>query len=191
MLSRIREGRSDRNREILRRLNALGIPIEWSDVERWSSDGVVGRPHFAQALVEVGAASSFPQAFKKLLGRGCPGYCERYRPEAADAIAEVRAAGGVAVLAHPVTLKLSPSKLRTVLVGLVDSGLQGIEVYYPEHNPDHECIYGDMVRDFGLVATGGSDYHGTANPLIKLGRGFGRLRVPPGTVDKLRALAGA
>ena len=189
MLVRIRTGREERNGRILEKLNGLGANISWADVERLSSDGVVGRPHFARALVEAGHVPSTLKAFSKYLGNGAPAYCERYRPRAKEAIGQIRAAGGVAVLAHPVTLGMTSTRLRRLLVDLVDSGLQGIEVYYSEHTRHHEGLYAGMVRDFGLVATGGSDFHGDLNPLIKLGRGFGRLRVPDGTVSALRRLS--
>lgn len=191
MLQRIREGRATRNTQIHSRLAQLGVALPAAQVQAAAGDGVVGRPHFAQALVAAGVVATPLQAFKRYLARGKPAYCERYRPSAEEAIQAIRGAGGVAVLAHPVTLDMTFTRLRKELVHLVGAGLQGIEAYYSEHTEAQEAVYRDMARDFGIVATGGSDFHGDANPLIRLGRGFGRLRVPEEAVAALRRAAGA
>lgn len=190
MLSRIRQGREERNQRILDKLRSLGAAMEWHDVAVLSSDGVVGRPHFAQALVKGGFVDSTQKAFSHYLGNRAPAYCERYRPGAEEAIRAIRDAGGVAVLAHPVTLDMKLGRLRSLLVELSELGLQGVEVYYSEHAPSLEGAFLGLTRDLGLIATGGSDFHGDLNPRIRLGRGFGQLRVPPGTVERLRALQG-
>ena len=96
-------------------------------------------------------------------------------------------AGGVPVLAHPLTLDLSPSALRAFVAELRDAGLQGVEAYYPEHAPRQQAQYLALAEELDLVATGGSDFHGELNPDISLGKGFGSLHVPDDVVEALHA----
>jgi len=112
---------------------------------------------------------------------------DRFRFTAEDSIAAIQAAGGVAVLAHPFTLKLGHDALRTMVGDLVKVGLAGIEVYYSEHGPDLVQQYLHLTQEFGLLATGGSDFHGASNPDVAMGRGFGQLRVADELADALVA----
>lgn len=186
LLARIRGGRNERNEQILTKLCGLGLELEMAEVLSFSGDGVVGRPHFARALVARGYVRSTQAAFEKYLARGRPAYADRYRPNAEESIDTISNAGGVAVMSHPSTLGMGPKAFRVLLEELAHAGLQGIEAYYSEHSPEQEQKYVQLARDLGLVATGGSDFHGDLNPAIKLGRGFGRLRVPDSVVDELR-----
>jgi len=192
LLARIRGGRNERNEQILIKLCGLGLELEMAEVLSFSGDGVVGRPHFARALVARRYVRSTQAAFEKYLARGRPAYADRYRPNAEESIDAISNAGGVAVMSHPSTLGMGPKAFRVLLEELANAGLQGIEVYYSEHSPEQEQKYVQLARDLGLVATGGSDFHGDLNPAIKLGRGFGRLRVPDSVVDELknRSLSG-
>jgi predicted metal-dependent phosphoesterase TrpH len=187
MLSRIRGGRDERNRAILARLVAMGMPLEWEEVSRLSEQGVVGRPHFARAMVERGYVDTTSRAFNRYLGKGRAAYCERYRPGAREAIEAITASSGVAVMAHPLTLDMKFRKLSRVVSELKEYGLQGIEAVYPEHTRDHAKLYLELAAELDLVATGGSDFHGATNPAIKLGRGFGQLAVPADCVEALEA----
>ena len=152
---------------------------------------MVGRPHFAQALLSKGYVASRQEAFDRYLAKGKPAYTDRLRFSPADSIAAIRGAGGLPVLAHPFTLKLEPAALKSAVKELADAGLQGIEVYYPEHAPAQVRQYGELAGAFGLVATGGSDFHGGNNPAIEMGRGFGSLDVPDEVVDALERRRGA
>jgi predicted metal-dependent phosphoesterase TrpH len=191
MLERIRTGRDERNLIILRQLRALGMALDEDALHRIAGEGVLGRPHIAQAMVAQGFVTSTSQAFSRFLARGKPGYAERYRPQPEEALRTVREAGGVPVLAHPVSLKVTRSRLVTIVEELVRHGLGGIEAYYPEHAPDVTADLVNTARMFGIVATGGSDFHGQGNPLIRLGRGFGALVVPIEAVEQLRRRAGS
>ncbi|MBP7830753.1 MAG: PHP domain-containing protein [Kiritimatiellae bacterium] len=186
-LAWIREGRDKRNAEILAKLNALGFGIEWNDVAKHAGADVVGRPHFAQVLLERGIVKTKDEAFDQYLGKGRAAYAERRRFSTEDSIALIRAAGGVAVLAHPFTLGLDDARLRELVQRLAGQGLGGLEVYYSEHSANLQQAYMKLAQDFGLVATGGSDFHGALAPDIKLGSGFGGLRVPDEVVEKLEA----
>ncbi len=185
-LAQIRGGRESRNERILARLNELGLELAWADVAKFASEGVVGRPHFAAALIEKGYVADKDEAFNRYLAKGRPGYLDRFRLPVTEAVATIRGAGGVAVLAHPSTLGLGRAALRDFVQTLQATGLSGIEVYYPEHNLDQTAEYLRLTKTFDLVPTGGSDFHGSLNPAIRLGSGFGGLNVPDWIVERLK-----
>jgi 3',5'-nucleoside bisphosphate phosphatase len=185
ILARIREGREDRNGVILTKLNALGLALTWDEVASYAGEDVVGRPHFAQAMLAHGYVTTKDEAFEKYLAKGRPAYVDRFRLMPKESIAAIRDAGGVAVLAHPFTLELEKKALREAVAELRDVGLQGIEVHYSEHSPDQTRDYLELAMNLGLAVTGGTDFHGASNPEIRLGVGFGRLCVPDELLDKL------
>lgn len=189
-LAWIREGRQARNAEILHKLNRLGLRLTAEEVAAYAGADVVGRPHFAQAMIAKGYARDKKDAFDRYLARGKPAYAERRRLDAAGTLELIRSAGGVPSLAHPFTLKLEGSALKKELARLADLGLLGLEVYYSEHTPDMQRSYMKMARDLRLVPTGGTDFHGTVSPGIQMGRGFGSLQVPDTVIDEIEAARG-
>jgi len=189
-LERVRDGRVIRNRAILEKLNGMGCALQWEDVTRHAGGDVVGRLHFALALTATGATRTRKEAFSRFLAKGKPAYVERPRLSREESIRLIRDAGGVAVLAHPVTLALDPRATRERVGELRDLGLGGVEVHCPLHSREEVVRYEALARDLDLVATGGSDYHGTSNPKIAMGRGFGSLKVPDRVVGELRERRG-
>ena len=187
VLRKVRGGREVRNEMILERLNQLGMSLTWDEVKAYAGEDVVGRPHFAQAMIDKGYAKGKQEVFDKYLAKGQPGYVDRYRTTPEESINIIRAAGGVAVLAHPFTLGLNPTKLSACVRTLTDLGLGGIEVYYSEHNPGMVQQYTTLADACGLISTGGSDFHGDANPQIHMGVGFGGLKVADSVAARLRA----
>ena len=186
-LARLRQGREERNSRILERLNQLGVVLEWAEVSRFAKEDVVGRPHFALAMVEKGYVRKKDEAFDRYLGKGKPAYVDRFRFTVEQSLAMIREAGGVPVLAHPFTLNLGRRRLREQLADFARKGLQGIECYYSEHNPDQQRFCINLARDLNLAVTGGSDFHGAMNPDIRQGVGFGNLNIPDELVDLLHA----
>ncbi len=185
----IRKKREGRNELILERLNELGIKLTWNEVAAYAGSDVVGRPHFAQAMIAHGYVKSKQEVFDKYLAKGKKAYVDRARLSQKDCIKLIKNAGGVAILAHPITLKLSNTKQKTLIEELVSYGLDGIECYYSEYSPRvHEKICG-LTKQLGLLMSGGSDFHGAANPAIRLGRGFGALEVPDELLEPLRSAA--
>ncbi|AKJ64134.1 PHP domain-containing protein [Kiritimatiella glycovorans] len=184
---RICEGRRERNETILDRLRELGYLLEWDDVLAEAGGEVVGRPHFAQALITRGYFKQKRPVFDRLLGRGQPAYAERFRFSPSRCIKLITRAGGAPVVAHPVSLRLPRGKLRDLLSSLKDLGLAGVEVFYPEHNERQVRVYRKLARELRLVMTGGSDYHGSFTPQLSIGRGFGDLHVPDSALRQLRA----
>ncbi len=191
VLKEIRGGREIRNEKILKRLNELGIDLAWEEVRAHAGEDVIGRPHFSQAMVDRGFVGSKKEAFDKYLARGKAAYVDRFRLSPEESLDVIAGAGGVAVLAHPFTLDLSDHELDEYVGSLVKIGLQGIEVYYSEHSPDYVKKCEKLAERYNLVRTGGSDFHGDANPGIKLGKGFGGLAVADELLVRLRERAEA
>ena len=154
-LERLRKARLDRGRRIVEKLRSLGIPVRFDRVLEIAGPGSVGRPHVAQAIVEVGAAESISAAFSRYLVRGAPAFVERMRMTPHDAVSIVVDSGGVAALAHP-----GQANCDSLIPGLVKAGMRAIEVYYSGQTPDAVRHYQAIARRFGLTATGGSDAHG-------------------------------
>jgi predicted metal-dependent phosphoesterase TrpH len=173
--------RQARIQQICANLNAAGIPIDPADVLALSDGGTVGRPHVARVLIANGYAESVSDAFSRYLTRGKPGYAlsEKITPE--GAIAAIERAGGVAVLAHPWSTK----QPRAAVERLAPVGLAGVECYYGEYEPTVQNDLAALAQEFGLLTTGGSDYHGEGVKTVDLGGVY----VPPETVDRLRAAA--
>lgn len=177
-LGLIRDGRAGRNVQMISNLNELGFALTMEEVASYAGEDVVGRPHFAQAMIAKGYVSDKTEAFDKYLGKGKPGYADRFRMSAEDSISAILGIGAIPVLAHPFTLRLGRSDLREYVGCLASAGLKGIEAYYSEHTNEQIAQYLQLADEFGLLVTGGSDYHGEAvNSRVKLGFGFGRLKV--------------
>ena len=188
LLGRMKElqsGRSDRNDEILRRLNSMGLILGMNEVRAYAGEDNVGRLHFSLALVARGYVRTREEAFEKYLAKGKQGYVDRPHLTPEAGITMIHDAGGVAVLAHPFTLNVGKYGLIDLAGKLVGFGLDGIEVYYPQQSAKQCKLYRAIARQFDLVSTGGTDFHGSALPDIRLGRGFGTLNVPDSVLEKL------
>jgi hypothetical protein len=186
-LERLQNARSERNLKILRRLEELGMPLDEQLLGRLAAGGQLGRPHMAKAMVQCGYVSSTEEAFQRYLKKGGPAYVDKFRLSPKEAIRMIRRAGGIAVLAHPGTLRPgSELELEALTKDLCDEGLMGIEVKYPEHTPQQEALYAHLAGKYGLLMTGGTDFHGSAKPQIHLGWGRGDLRVPLQWAQRLK-----
>jgi predicted metal-dependent phosphoesterase TrpH len=157
--ARIRESRLHRAEAMAARLAELGAPVTWEQVRAIAGDGVVGRPHLARAMVEAGVIESPEQAFgPDWIGTGGRAYVPRYALDPSRAIALIRAAGGVTVLAHPRARGwMVPDE---VIADLAAAGLAGIEVWHPDQDRDQRMLLQALARRLSLVASGGSDDHG-------------------------------
>jgi len=159
------------------------MPLEWQRVLEIAGDGSVGRPHIAQAMLEKGYISNFKEAFSRYIGDGCPAYVKRVKLTPQDAIKLIRRSGGIPVLAHPLTV----SRHEELIASLAGEGLAGIEAYYGEFSADDVKKLVRLAEKYGLIATGGSDFHGineeTETPL-------GGADVPMEAAEKLISLAG-
>ena len=178
-LQRVREARNERMCEV------LGIPYDELLAE---AGGIgAGRPHAAAILVRRGVAESIPDAFDRFLGKGKPGYVEKERLAPSVAVRMARESGGVAVLAHPFSLGLTPSELDGAVDELAALGFAGIEAVYGGYLPEDRAGLVALAERHGLVATGGSDHHGAYKPDLTVGTGRGDLDVPDSVLDDLAA----
>jgi len=185
-LGRLRADRAARNAALAERLTALGLPVSYDDVvAEAGSEAGVGRPHFAAALVKSGAVGSVDEAFDRYLANGRPAYVSKARLTAADVIDLARRSGGVSVVAHPLSWGLEWAELGEAVAGLAAAGLVGLECTYGHYSPDDRTRLANLARRLGLVATGGSDYHGAVKPDLSVGTGTGDLRVPDRVLDQL------
>lgn len=158
-LQLLQEGRETRNARILENLKKLGIKVDNRELLEYSEYGQTGRPHIARLLVDKGITGTVDSAFKYYLRRGAAAYAERFRFSARDAIAMIRDAGGIAVLAHPASLDPTLRSIPELLRDLSRMGLAGVEVYYPSHSPKAVAALLKMADDLDLLITGGSDFH--------------------------------
>jgi predicted metal-dependent phosphoesterase TrpH len=183
----LKQARLDRNPKIIKKLNDLGIHITLARVEEISGGGQVGRPHIARALMEAGYVSSIQEAFDKYLGWHRPGYVSKFRFPPDQAIAMIREAQGIPILAHPFTLNLKAMPLKNLIIELKDQGLAGLEVFYSEHAPEQEALYLRLARELDLLVSGGSDYHGQNKPEITLGSFASQRQLTYELVEALKA----
>jgi predicted metal-dependent phosphoesterase TrpH len=156
-------------------LNELGVRVTLEDVLVQAGGGAVGRPHIARALVNEGWATDLRDAFDRYLGNGRAAFVPKDRLSIDDAIAMIHDAGGLAVLAHP-----GQSGTRKRIEALVGTGLDGIEVRHPSHNAEDITRLSALAEHFGLVPSGGSDWHGLAEG----GRTLGMMRVPVAWLER-------
>jgi hypothetical protein len=182
---RITADRLDRGRAMVDRLRELGAEVSWSQVTAIAAGGIVGRPHIARAMVAAGVIERPEQAFTaEWIGAGGRAHVDRYAPDPARAIALIRAAGGVAVLAHPGAPGRGARMPDDVIAGLAEAGLAGVEVAHPDHNPAERTRLAGLANDLGLVQSGGSDDHGSLS-----GHRLGCETIEPAEFDRLMARA--
>lgn len=186
-LARLREDRVGRNHRLADRLEQLGVPISYDDIVREAAgEESAGRPHVASLLVQRGLADSIPDAFDRWLGEGQPAYVPKARVSPPEIATAAGRSGGVAVLAHPLSLGLDVASLDDVAAELAAAGFVGIEAYYGRYTPSERSELVALARRHGLVPTGGSDYHGTVKADLSVGKGGGDLSVPDEVLAELR-----
>ncbi|MBV8951842.1 MAG: PHP domain-containing protein [Actinobacteria bacterium] len=181
----LQHARSTRNELIVARLRHAGIDVTLDEVLAEAGAGVVGRPHIAAVLVRKGVAASIDEAFERWLSKGRPAYVERTRLGPEEAIDLAHRSAAVTSLAHPGTLELSADGLEQFVERLAATGLDGVECDYARYSSDEREALRALAGRHGLVATGGSDYHGHNKPGLAVGVGYGDLTVPD---DALAAL---
>jgi len=190
-LSELQYHRANRNRIIVERLNELGIDVTFEEVEAEAGGpgSQIGRPHFAAVMVRHGAVPDYQTAFDDYLAKGAKAYIGRklYRP--AEATELMAGAGAVPVLAHPMTMNISMAEIERFTDELIEAGLKGIEGYHGDYTADEQAPLRDLAARRGLIATGGSDYHGDMRPDRKLPGGKVGTLVPVEVLDQLKSAA--
>ena len=180
-LETMRQSRIGRIYEMVEKLNAVGIDVKGEDVLRLAGRGAVGRLHLAQAMLKTGKVKSFKEAFGNYIGfqKSCYVPHAKFSPQ--EAVETILKVGGIPVLAHPGIMDKDE-----YIPELIGYGLKGIEVYHTDHSSGTVKHYEELVEEYGLLATGGSDCHG-------MGKGralIGTVRVPYELVEKLKTESG-
>ncbi|HEY9370815.1 PHP domain-containing protein [Streptomyces sp.] len=165
----VRDDRVPRAQAMVGKLQELGVPVTWEQVARIAGDGSVGRPHVAEALVELGVVPDVSGAFTPdWLADGGRAYVGKHELDPFDAIRLVKAAGGVTVFAHPLAVKRGEVVPEAAIARLAAAGLDGIEVDHMDHDEPTRARLRGLSKELGLLATGSSDYHG-ARKTCRLG----------------------
>ena len=186
LCNQIIEWREERNRNILEKLSELGMPLDYETLKARHGETVVGRPHIAEEMVNGGYCKKIRDAFEKYIGRGRPAYCEREVPDGPTCLQAIHDAGGLAIWAHPMTSSSrTQPKCFAIATELCQFGLDGIEAYYSEHSMAQQDTVIKIAAQLNLAVSGGSDFHGEHIPEIKLGVGYGSLRVPDSLLEEL------
>lgn len=180
-LENLRKIRIERAYKIVDKLNGLGLALKPEKVFDIAKEGTVSRLHIARAMVKEGISSSVFEAFQKYIGDRCPAYVLGFRISPEEAIKLIKDAGGIPVLAHPYTLNNDELILK-----FIDWGLEGLEIYYPEHSQAMINFYLGLAKKYNLLITGGSDCHGAAKPEVRIGS----VKVPYELVEKLKIAKG-
>lgn len=190
VLNWVVEDRDKRNREMCRLMAADGLPVDYEDMKKRFGP-VIGRPHFADLLVELGLAENVRDAFDRYVEKGQRYYVGRTILPIERAIEIIRLSGGVPVLAHPFQYKLDDAGLRELIEHCMAQGLRGMECRYSGYGPEQSAYLEKLAEEYGLVKTGGSDFHGSNKPQISLGSGTENdLHVPCEWLERLKEEAG-
>lgn len=175
-LDQLRSARVERIYAMVEKLKTLGVNIQPEEVFELAS-GSVGRLHLARVLKSDGFVSSLKEAFDKYIGEHSPAYVGRFRFSPKEVIDMIARLGGISVLAHPSTMRKDE-----LIPQLVEHGLRGLEVYYPDQTQQVTKYYENLANKYNLLITGGSDCHGLARGEILMGR----FKIPYELVEKLK-----
>ena len=187
----VQAARRGRNGRMVEKLKRAGISVTLEELAEIAGGDIISRAHFARLLVKKKVVSSMDMAFKRLIGKGMPFYEPRACLALLEATALIKAAGGVAVIAHPMSLGLRGPALRAHVAACRDQGVGGIEAWHPNH-PVKECRRLErMARALGMFVTGGSDFHGEHIPQRKLGSTAGGREIPDAFLEALPSSTGA
>ena len=168
-LRRLRDDRYRRGELMVEKLRALGLPIAFERVREIAGDATIVRPHIAQAMVEAGIVETERDAFERYIGDGGPAHVAKHALDPIDAVALIDAAGGVCAIAHPGMWGDQSSVPDELIERMAAAGMRGLEVDHPDHTPEDRARYRALADRLGLIATGGSDCHGSRYDPVRLG----------------------
>lgn len=180
------DSRITRNRKMCALLQEAGISITYEKLLAEFPEAVITRAHYAQYLFAHGYVKSLPEAFDRYVGDHCPCFVPREKVTPAQAVKLILSVGGIPILAHPVLYHMSDRNLDALTAQLKEAGLMGIEAVYSTYNAAEERSMRALAAKYGLLISGGSDFHGAAKPGLDLGTGYGRLFVPGSVLEDLK-----
>lgn len=186
-LIELRGRRQDRNLRLVARLQELGFPITLERVQAEADSPLLSRVHVAAALVRLGVVTTPDEAFRRLIGDGCPGYVSRQELTPREAARWIREAGGVPIVAHPGRFAGRAFRWDEAMQDLRSQGMTGFESIYGEYGPEEEAYFRALAKRLGMLESGGSDYHGANKPGVPLGRGRRNIAVPDHFLSELES----
>ncbi len=172
------DARENRNKKMCQRLCDAGIPVPYDQLRAECGDAVITRAHYAQFMLRHGIISSLQEAFSKYIGDDCPYFVPREKITPHMAVQFILSVHGLPILAHPFQYKLSDQDLEKLVASLAEEGLAGIEAWYCSHSPQQSAQIARLAEKYGLLESGGSDFHGANKPKLEMGNGYGNLFVP-------------
>ncbi|MDR3304238.1 MAG: PHP domain-containing protein [Treponema sp.] len=187
-IASLAQKRADRNHAIIARMREAGIAVDYDDILALSGGHSVGRPHFATFLIKQKLAKNYEQAFDRYLGKGKCFYVPREGLEFRLALTLIKEAGGIAVLAHPMSLYVAWGTLPSLMRDFKEQGLDGIEAWHPTAKVSACKRLETLGRSLGLLITAGSDFHGAARPDRKLGITAGAHKISEAILEELPPL---
>lgn len=185
-LAELRRYRDERNARILERLATLGMPVRPDELAAIAEHGTAGRPHIGEAMRRRGYVASVTEAFERYLRRGAPAWVDRRRLSLTQAVRLVHSNGGLAVIAHPGIIRADRAGLAAIVRDAARLGVVGLECHYPLHDAETVALCCTLCARHGLVATGGSDFHGDVKPAARLGRGENGRPIADDILEALR-----
>ena len=183
------DSRISRNQKMCRLLTDTGLSVTYEDLLAEFPDAVITRAHYAKYMLNHGYINSMAEAFERYIGDRCPCYVPREKITPVQAVELVLKAGGVPVLAHPLLYHMSDSRLDALISQLTEAGLLGLEAIYSTYTAAEERQMRRLAAKYGLLISGGSDFHGENKPGLDLGTGYGRLVIPCSLLDDIRNAA--
>ncbi len=187
-IEKLKGSRKRRMEEVCSKLRGLDFDITHDEALAIAGGKFVGRAHIARLMVEKGYCETIRECFDKYIALGKPAYAEKNELSAVEAVKSIRAAGGLAYLAHLNQTGYDIEQLKELLLQLKEAGLNGVEGYYPEYTPEHIAQYRALSEEMSFSLSGGSDFHGSMKPHISMGIGNGDLRIPYYVLDNMKGI---
>lgn len=181
-----RDCRDNRNEKMIAALQKEGFDITMESLSAENPDRVITRANIARYLYNHGCVKSMQEAFETYIGDGCRCYVGRFKITPMAAVELITKAGGLAILAHPLLYHMSSDSLQKLIDDLKEAGLTGIEAIYSTYTAGEEKLVKRIAAENALLVSGGSDFHGSNKPRIKLGKGYGHLYVPYSVLENLK-----
>ena len=185
-LIRFRDNRDNRNQKMYQKLREYGFEISEEALREMFPDAVLTRAHVARFLLDHGYIGSIAEAFETYIGDGCPCNIPREKISPQEAIQLIHHAKGKAVLAHPILYHMSDATVRGLIEDCLACGMEGIEARYSTYQKEDAQYIQNLAEEYGLMLSGGSDFHGSNKPQIRLGSGMGDLFVPYEFLERLK-----
>jgi len=178
--------REIRMRNTAIKLQQLGFDITYEDALALAPDGMIGRAHYARAMMDKGMIASVKEGFEKYLGCGKPAFDGTQSLTPYQAVELITELGGVSFVAHPHLIRIGDEELTSFLTDLKSHGLDGIEGYYNEYTPEMQDYFQAKAKELGLAISGGTDYHAKMKPHIEMGIGQGNMSIPYSVLENIK-----